>query len=65
MNRYMVTRQEVNCGPTRTLYTETREEAKRAYDIAVSAGDIFVEIFDMEEDCQVVWHLDLAVPAAH
>jgi len=57
MNRYMVTRQEVNCGPTRTIYVKTIEEARRAYDIAVNAGDIFAEIFDMELDCQVLWHL--------
>lgn len=62
MNRYQVTRQEVNCGPMRTIYVETHEEAQRAFDLAVNAGDIFAEIFDMEEDCQILWHL---TPASH
>ncbi len=62
MNRYMVTRQRINCGPTQTIYVETSEQAQHAYDIAVNAGDIFAEIFDMQEDCQVMWHL---TPARH
>jgi len=62
MNRYMISRQAVNCGPIRTIWVETIEEARRAYDIAVSEGDIFAEIFDGFEDCQVMWHL---TPATH
>lgn len=62
MNRYMVTRQAVNCGPMRKLWVVTLEEARRAYDIAVAEGDIFAEIFDGQEDCQVMWHL---TPATH
>jgi hypothetical protein len=57
MNRYMVTRQRENCGPTQEIFVKTIDEARRAYDIAVSEGDIFVEIFDGSEDCQVIWHL--------
>jgi hypothetical protein len=57
MNRYRVTRQRVNCGPMQEIWVETIEEARRAYDIAVNAGDIFAEIFDGQEDCQLIWHL--------
>lgn len=57
MNRYMVTRQRVNCGPMSTIYVETFDEATRAFNIAVEAGDIFAEIFDMDQDCQLLWHL--------
>lgn len=62
MNRYMVARQNVNCGPTQEIFVETFAEARRAYDIAVDAGVQFAEIFDMEDDCQVIWHL---APATH
>lgn len=53
MNRYMITRQEVNLGPTRTIYTATRSQAEHAFDVALEQGASFVEIFDMENDCQV------------
>lgn len=62
MNRYMVARQRINCGPTQEIFVKTLTEARRAYDIAVEAGDQFAEIFDMEEDMQVIWHL---APATH
>lgn len=62
MSRYKVTRQAVNCGPMRELNVVTLAEARRAFDIAVNDGDIFAEIFDMEEDMQVIWHL---TPATH
>jgi hypothetical protein len=62
MNRYMVSRQRVNCGPIQEIWVETIEEARRAYSIAVDAGDQFAEIFDGFEDCQVIWHL---APATH
>lgn len=57
MNRYMVARQRVNCGPTQEIFVKTPEEAQRAFDIAVEAGDQFAEIFDMFNDCQVRMHL--------
>lgn len=53
MNCYQVIRQDVNCGPCRTLYFETHREAERAFDRAVSDGAIFVEIYDMNLDCQL------------
>lgn len=55
--RYEVTRQRVNCGPTQSIMVETPEKARYAYDLAVKAGDIFVEVFDMEADTQLYWHL--------
>ncbi len=57
MNRYVVSNQAVNCGPIKEVFTETIEEANTLYDIAVSCGSQFAEIFDMEEDMQVIWHL--------
>ena len=57
MNRYKVTRQDVNCGPMLELNVVTIEEAQHAYDIAVAADVQFAEIFDMQEDMQVSWHL--------
>jgi hypothetical protein len=57
MNRYMVARQQVNCGPTQEIFVKTIAEARRAFDIAVEAGDQFAEIFDMEGDFQVCMHL--------
>lgn len=57
MNRYMVARQNVNCGPTQEIFVKTLDEARRAYDIAVAADVQFAEIFDMEEDMQVCMHL--------
>ena len=57
MNRYKVTRQDVNCGTSRELNVVTIEEARHAYDIAVAAGVQFAEIFDMREDMQVCWYL--------
>jgi hypothetical protein len=62
MNHYQVTRQEVNCGPTREIFVKTIAEARRAFDIAVSAGDVFAEIFDMDMNSQVVLHL---TPSRH
>lgn len=60
MNRYMVARQNVNCGPTQEIFVETLTEARRAYEIAVAADVQFAEIFDMEDDCQVQMHLQPA-----
>lgn len=60
MNRYIVSRQNVNCGPTQEIFVETLTEARRAFDIAVNADAQFAEIFDMEDDCQVIWHLKAA-----
>lgn len=57
MNRYMVARQRENCGKTQEIFVETPEEAQRAFDIAVKAGDQFAEIFDMVLDAQVQMHL--------
>lgn len=57
MNRYMVARQRVNCGPTQEIFVKTPEEAQRAFDIAVEAGDQFAEIFDMKLNAQVQMHL--------
>lgn len=57
MNRYMVARQRENCGKTQEIFVETSEEAQRAFDIAVEAGDQFAEIFDMHNDMQVRMHL--------
>jgi hypothetical protein len=62
MNHYQVTRQQVNCGPTQEIFVKTIEEARRAFDIAVSAGDVFAEIFDMDMDAQVMMHL---TPSKH
>jgi hypothetical protein len=62
MNRYMVTRQRKNCGPTQEIFVKTIAEARRAFDIAVEAGDQFAEIFDMNMDAQVLLHL---TPATH
>lgn len=62
MNRYMVARQRENCGKTQEIFVETSEEAQRAFDIAVEAGDQFAEIFDMFNDMQVQMHL---APATH
>lgn len=59
---YQVTRQRENCGKCQSITVTTPEEARRAYDIAVKAGDVFVEVFDMDEDCQLYWHL---TPAVH
>ena len=57
MNRYMVARQNVNCGPTQEIFVKTLDEARRAYGIAVAADVQFAEIFDMEEDMQVCMYL--------
>lgn len=57
MNRYVVAVQNVNCGEVKEAFTETIEEANTLYDIAVSCNAQFAEIFDMEEDMQVRWHL--------
>ena len=57
MNRYMVARQNVNCGPTQEIFVGTLAEANRAFEIAVAADAQFSEIFDMEDDCQVRMHL--------
>lgn len=62
MNRYKITRQDVNCGQMLELNVATIAEARRAYDIAVAADVQFAEIFDMQEDMQVIWHL---APATH
>jgi hypothetical protein len=57
MNRYQVSRQKINCGPTQTINVVTMTEARRAFDIAVAAGDQFAEIFDMNMNAQVMMHL--------
>ena len=57
MNRYKVTRQNVNCGPMLELNVVTIEEARHAYDLAVADDIQFAEIFDMQEDMQVIWYL--------
>jgi hypothetical protein len=62
MNRYMVARQRENCGPTQEIFVKTIDEARRAFDIAVSAGDVFAEIFDMDMNSQVMLHL---APSKH
>ena len=62
MNRYKITRQNVNCGPMLELNVVTIEEAWRAYDLAVADAIQFAEIFDMQEDMQVIWYL---APANH
>lgn len=54
---FTVSRQRENCGKVQTIHVDTIEEARRAYDIAVNAGDIFAEIYDETKDCQVIWHL--------
>jgi len=53
MARYEITRQEVNCGPTRTAWADTLDEANAFFDAAVRDGAIFVEIFDFDNDCQI------------
>lgn len=62
MNRYVVTRQDINCGPMKEVFTETLEEATTLYNVAVATGPQFAEIFDMEEDMQVIWYL---APVTH
>jgi hypothetical protein len=62
MNHYQVTRQPVNCGPTREIFVKTIEEARHAFNIAVAAGDVFAEIFDMDMNSQVMLHL---APSRH
>lgn len=62
MNRYMVARQDVNCGQTREIWVKTLDEANRAFEIAVSAGVQFAEIFDGVTDSQIRMHL---TPATH
>lgn len=57
MNRYMIARQDVNCGPTREIWVKTPDEANRAFDIAVAAGVQFAEIFDSVTDSQIRMHL--------
>lgn len=57
MDRYIVARQRENCGPTQEIFVKTIAEARRAFNIAVNAGDQFAEIFDMSEDTQVCMHV--------
>lgn len=52
-----ITRQRKNCGPTQSIIRHSHEEAQRAFDIAVAAGDVFAEIFDINTDTQVCFHL--------
>lgn len=61
--RYLVTRQDDNGGPCRTLWTDDTDEADRIFDIAIQDGACFAEIYDWREQAQVrveyprlVWH---------
>lgn len=51
--RYLITRQDENCGSCQTIWTDDADEAGRVFDIAVEAGACFVEIYDWREQCQV------------
>lgn len=54
---FSVTRQRVNCGPTQTIYTESRDEAVRAFDLAVADNDQFVTLYNETQDFEVLRHL--------
>ena len=53
MDRYEVVRQMVNCGPTTTKFAETLAEAHALFDAALTAGAIFAEIYDAENQSTI------------
>lgn len=60
LTTWMVTRQRENYGPCQELITRDYGTAVRAYEIAVNDGDQFVELYNLDRELRVRYHVAAA-----